>query len=179
MNSWLDENQDASMPENPFQSPTSDPVPLSGGAGTPQANVTSALWRGFLIAPAIVPVSFVIALLSLSLVLIYFGVEINPASLLVLPVVAMTAGLVASYAIALLVGLPIVLYLRRRHRLTCLTLHVAACLVSVLFSLVFSLVAFHNSWVELSASVGLVFAAVAPPTLLSTTVFWVVIRRSL
>ena len=136
-----------------------------------------ALWLAYFWAPAVAPLSFVGLLFVVGIVATWIGVEINPASFLVLPVVALTIGLAACYLVAGIIGMPIAFYLRRAHALNGYTIHGAAFCWAVLFSAACAAVVMHGKWNDFLLVFGYFGAGVAPPVLLSATAFWWLLRR--
>jgi len=135
------------------------------------------MWRAYLIAPAVAPVSFIILLYSVGAVAYLFDVDVNPASFVVMPVVALTVGSVACYAVAGAIGMPIAFYLRRRKLLNGYTIHLAAFLWAVAFALLCASLIHHGPWSALPVVVAYLACGVTPPVLLSATVFWIIVRR--
>lgn len=163
---------------NPYQSSVDVDVADRPSRITPASNKT--LWRAYLLAPAVAPVAFVVLLLVVCAGGYSLGFEINPASVLVLPIVAFTAGFVICYTVAGLIGMPIAFFLRNRNALNGSTIHGAAFGWSVLFSVACMAIAAPRSDFPLQHFlVGLLvlMSAVAPPVLLSATTFWLLVRR--
>ena len=138
------------------------------------------LWRAYLFAPAVAPLAFVVLLLVVCAGGYLLNFEINPASVLVLPVVALTAGFVICYTVAGLIGMPIAFFLRNRNALNASTIHGAAFGWSVVFSVACMAVTAPRADFPLQHFlVGLLvlMLVVAPPVLLSATAFWLLVRR--
>jgi hypothetical protein len=93
--------------ENPYHSPTL--LPPSAGDNLSPSNRT--LWRAYFWAPAVAPIAFVGLVFLVGLVAPYLGVEINSASMLLLPAIALTVGVVSCYFVAGVIGMPIAFYL--------------------------------------------------------------------
>lgn len=87
---------------------------------------TQSLWLAYLIAPVTVPIFFVCLIVLAVVSSSIFGFEINTASVLILPIFAMTVGLLISYAMWLIVGMPIVLLLRKKKKLKGIIINLAA-----------------------------------------------------
>lgn len=159
--------------DNPYQS-TNAALPPREDDRRPSKR---ALWRAYLWAPAVAPLSFVGLLFIVGIIATWMGVEINPASFLVLPVVALTIGVVACYLVAGMIGMPIAFFLRRAHALNGCTIHGAAFCWAVLLSAACAVVVTHGKWNEFPLVFGYFGAGVAPPVLLSATAFWWLLRR--
>lgn len=160
-------------PENPYRSDT----------GVEQVTrvvlkpTNRAMWRAYLIAPAIAPIAFVGILLLVVIASNFFDFEINPASVLILPVLAMTVGLVSSYVVAGVLGMPIAFCLRHMDRLSAWSIHLAALAWSLLFSGLCALYFTHGNMTEFPWAFCYVGIALVPSVLLSGTVFWLLLRR--
>ncbi len=163
------------MNDNPYS--TSPQLPAEHGKPRRQSR---SLWNAYLLAPAAAPTSFVALLFVVGAGCVAFGVEINPASFLVLPVVAMTAGMIICYLVAGCLGMPIAFHLQKRDNLNGYTIHAAAFGWSLLLSLVVGLTAaiFGGApWHQIPLAILLLLLLVAPPVLMSGTVFWWLVKR--
>lgn len=166
----------SNMDENPYSTPPQLPPEI----GDPRAH-GRPLWRAYAFAPAAAPVSFVAFLFVVGAICIAFGIEINPASFLVLPVVAMTVGMAVCYLVAGCIGMPIAFQLRKHGKLNGYTIHLAAFGWALFVSLVVGVPAAIYSgapWYQIPLAPLLLLAAVAPPVLLSGTSFWWLVRRN-
>ncbi len=160
------------IPDNPFQSPSC----VSDSFNTENAPSNAVLWRAYLIAPAVAPIVFVLLLFVVAIVASLLGIDVNPASFLVLPAVALSVGFVVCYAVAGAIGMPIAVYLRNRRMLNGYTIHGAALSWAVFFSVVMALSVFRVATDELPSVIVYVICGVTPPVLLSATVFSLLIR---
>ncbi len=95
-----------------------------------------ALWIAYAFSPAIAPIAFVVLLFLLGAICTALNFEVNPASFLVLPVLALTVGMVTCYLVAGAIGMPIAFYFHRRQSLTGYTIHGAALCWSIFVSFV-------------------------------------------
>jgi hypothetical protein len=95
----------------------------------------------------------------------------------VLPVVALTIGVVICYVVAGVIGMPIAFYLRRRNALNGYSIHGAALCWAILFSAICAIFMVGGNWNELPLARSYVGAGVVPPVLLSGTAFWLLVRR--
>ena len=75
-----------------------------------------AMWKAYLWSPSVAPIAFVALVLLIGIFGEVFGIEVNPASMLILPVIALTFGVVSCYVVAGMIGMPIAFYLRRVSR---------------------------------------------------------------
>lgn len=103
--------------------------------------MNSKLWfkrykliRGFLIAPIVAPISFLIFIRSLILGCPILGIKINPASAVVFPRAAIVFGIPASYICAIVIGLPYVLFMRKRGLLNFKTIMIPTIAFAILFA---------------------------------------------
>ena len=160
---------------------TNTPYQSSNGALRPQEEdrwpSNRALWRAYFWAPVVAPLSFVGLLFIVGIIATWIGVEINPASFLVLPVVALTIGVAACYLVAGMIGMPIAFFLRRTHALNGSTIHGAAFCWAVLLSAACAVLVTDGNWNDFPLVFGYFGAGVAPPVLLSATAFWWLLRR--
>jgi hypothetical protein len=112
-----------------------------------------------------------------------FEFEVNPASFLVLPVLALTVGLVACYVVAGTIGMPIAFFLRNRGQLNGYTIHAAALACSILFCGAIALLSIGEApqqaqvFMGYLLGFGYLMCGVAPPVLLSGTAFWLLVRK--
>lgn len=163
------------MNDNPYSTPSQ--LPAENGKPRGQSR---SLWNAYLFAPAAAPSSFVALLFVVGAACVAFGVEINPASFFVLPVVAMTAGMIICYLVAGCLGMPIAFHLQKRDKLNGYTIHAAAFGWSLLLSLVVGLPAAIYSgapWYQIPMTPLLLLLVVAPPVLMSGTIFWWLVKR--
>lgn len=162
------------MNDNPYSTPSQ--LPAENGKPRDQSR---SLWNAYLLAPAAAPTSFVALLFVVGATCVAFGVEINPASFLVLPVVAMIAGMIICYLVAGCLGMPIAFHLRKRDKLNGYTIHAAASGWSLLVSLVGLPAAIYGGapWYQILMAPLLLLLVVAPPVLMSGTVFWWLVKR--
>jgi hypothetical protein len=135
------------------------------------------LWKAYFLAPAVAPISFVAIVLLIGLLAPRLGVEINEAGIIVLPVIALTIGVVSSYFVAGVIGMPIAFYLRRVNLLNSCSVHGAAFCWAVLFSSLCAIVMVGGRWSELPLALCYFGLGVIPPVVLSGTAFWLLLRR--
>ena len=99
--------------ENPYQA-TGIVDPLSRTFAKLSAR---ALWLSFLFAPAVAPVTCIALIFLFGGGAVTLGLQVNTASFLVLPLLAITVGMTVSYSLAGAVGRPVVFLLRYLGRL--------------------------------------------------------------
>jgi hypothetical protein len=75
-----------------------------------------AMWKAYLWSPSVAPIAFVALVLLIGIVGEVFGFEVNPASILILPVIALTIGVVSCYVVAGMIGMPIAFWSIRDYR---------------------------------------------------------------
>lgn len=95
---------------------------------------TERMWRAYAIAPLAAPVAFILLFWVAVVVWSLLGHTVNGASLVVLPMCAVTIGVAGSYLVALVLGMPIAFLLRSARLLNFWTIHGAALLWAVVFS---------------------------------------------
>ncbi|WP_442511142.1 hypothetical protein SH528x_002809 [Novipirellula sp. SH528] len=126
------------------------------------------MWRAYAIAPAVTPIVFV-TILSIA------GAAFS------LPFIA--AAFLVCYLVAGLVGMPIAFFLRRRNELNARTIHGAALLWGMLWSLFCEVVAISvvgaigGSIASLPMTTAYIFALMVPPVTLSGTAFWILLKN--
>lgn len=135
-----------------------------------------ALWRAYFWAPAVAPFAFVAILLIVSLLAHLVGFELNPARILLLPLFALTIGIVTSYLVAGVVGMPIAFYLRRNQVLNGYSIHGAAFCWAAFFTGVCAVVMVGENWNALPLCIFYFGLGVIPPVLLSGTAFWLLVQ---
>ncbi|MFN4907281.1 MAG: hypothetical protein ACOVQH_10130 [Burkholderiaceae bacterium] len=138
-----------------------------------------AMWKAYFWSPSVAPFAFVVLVLLIGIVSEVFGLEVNPASMLVLPFMALTVGLVSCYFVAGIIGMPIAFYLRRVNALNFYSIHGAAFCWAVLFSIGCAVVMVGDNWGDLPLALGYLSFGVIPPVLLSGTVFWLLLKHYL
>ena len=159
--------------DNPYQSATS----FSSSTNRIVLPSNRTLWRAYFWAPAVAPIAFVVLVILVGLVAPYLGVEINPASMLLLPAIALTVGVVSCYFVAGVIGMPIAFFLRRIHSLNGYSIHGAAFCWAVLFASVCAVVMVGGNLDEMPLALCYFGLGVIPPVLLSGTAFWLLLRR--
>jgi hypothetical protein len=138
------------------------------------------MWRAYCFAPAVAPLVFILELLGLLLVSGVFGIGVNPASLLILPIVALTVGMVVSYVVAGAIGMPLAFYLRKRGLLNGFSIHGVAIGWAVVFSIVCSVVPVWmtgDQWNQVPLVFCYFACLVTPPVFLSATAFWLLVGK--
>lgn len=161
--------------ENPYQSSLHVTTPEDDANG--HFPSSRALWRAYFLAPAVAPIAFVVIVFLVGLIAPNLGADVNPASMIVLPVIALTVGFVSCYLIAGVFGMPIAFYLRRRRFLNGYSIHGAALGWAVLFSVFCAFVMVGSDQSEFPLALGYFGMGVIPPILLSGTAFWYLLNR--
>ncbi len=129
---------------------------------------THAMWRAYAIAPSVTPITF-IAIVSL------VGVT--------LPANAIAMGFFACYLVAGFIGMPIAFSLRRLNSLNVCTIHGAALIWGILWSLfctvsaIYVVAATDGSIQSLPMTVGWFIAVMVPPVVLAGTAFWLLVKN--
>lgn len=165
------------MAQNPYHSPAlASEQPREFVA--PSSKV---LWRAYFFAPAVAPLSFILLLLCVLVASAIFNFDVNPASFLILPLVALTVGMVVCYVVAGAIGMPIAFYLRKRGRLNGYSIHGAALCWAIVFSIACGVVPALISgqhWNQVPLVICYFACGVTPPVLLSATAFWWLVRKA-
>jgi len=160
---------------NPYQvSP--DSTLASNRVSSEQARI----WLGFLVAPLIVPI-----LLSVGIVLgapfyMETGDSGMPIGIIVLPLVIMSVGVVFSYVMMFLVGMPFVILLRKLGVLNLVWINVVAVGLSAFLVLVACVISFLIEPAEVSDVIGDIcysICIIALPLNVTATGFWFVACR--
>ena len=172
---------------NPYSSPNDTQESKVWVAESPS---TKRLWIAFAVAPFVAPLVAAIVVFVIA-----FGyqstnpedVDVNPMSMILAPAVLLIAGVPASYVVAGTFGMPIAFWLRGRDRLNGYSVHVAACLATVviavgLMTLALPLISSERGELpdpaEWAVGALVICAALLPFILLSATTFWLVgVRR--
>ena len=158
---------------NPFAPPSS----LSNSQPEEMSPSGRVLWRAYLIAPCVAPLAFVLLLVILLVVSGPLNIDVNPASVLILPVLALTVGVVVCYVVAGAIGMPIAFYLRNRGILNGYTIHGAALGWSIVFCGSIALLSIRNAPQQVPIVFAYLLCGVAPPVLLSASTFWLLVRK--
>jgi hypothetical protein len=139
------------------------------------------MWLAYAVAPAATPVSFVVLLFAILFVCLAIGREVNPASITMLPKMAMTAGMAASYLVAGVLGMPIAFVLRRRRALNVANIHLAAFGWACVFASLVAAFLFVPDDPERLKNRAICFAYVlcmtGPSIVLSATLFWAIVKE--
>jgi len=158
--------------ENPYQ-PSEFSQPW---ANTNLKPSNRTLWKAYILAPAVAPIAFVALVLLVGFLSLSLGADVNEASILVLPVLALTVGVVACYLVAGVIGMPIAFYLRRINLLNAYSIHGAAFCWAALFTSACAFYLVDGEWSALPLAYCYVGLGVIPPVMLSGTTFWLLLR---
>lgn len=167
------------MSVNPYQSPTCS----IESSQTRRSPSNAVLWRAYLFAPGVAPIAFVLMVVSIFFTADIFKIDVNPASILILPVLALTVGVVMCYVVAGAIGMPIAFLLRNRGQLNAYTIHGAALAWAIVFCGAMSFLFSRDAPQQAQPMFGYLIAfvylmcGVAPPVLLSGTAFWLLVRK--
>ena len=134
------------------------------------------LWKAYILAPAVAPIAFVALVFLIGFISLSLGADVNEASLLVFPILALTVGTVACYLVAGVIGMPIAFYLRRINLLSAYSIHGAAFCWAALFASACAFYMVDGNWSELPLALCYVGLGVIPPVMLSGTTFWLLLR---
>ena len=158
--------------ENPY-TPSDFP---SVAANTALRPTNRAMWRAYFYAPAVAPLAFVAIVFIAGYLSVVLGGEVNEASMLVLPSIALTVGVVACYLVAGFIGMPIAFFLRRIDSLNAFSIHAAAFGWALFFTTICAVFLVGGKWNELPLAICYVGVGVIPSVLLSGTAFWLLLR---
>jgi len=164
------------MSTNPYDSPRAETHRLAESQDDPLIPVAK-VWLAYAIAPAIAPISFIVFFVGVCAIAIAAGFQINSASLLIFPIVGFGCGVIVSYVVAGLIGMPIAFYLRRRNRLNFYSIQLAALLCSMFVIAAMLMTFFGGSWREFSMITSALVVGITPPVFLAGTLFWMLVRR--
>jgi len=160
----------------------SNPNDQAGRVLTPDAKT---LWWAYAIAPAVAPVIFAVIVFVVGLIwhMVNPDVTGTPVGIVLLPIISLTVGVVASYFVAGVIGMPIAFFLRKREILNGYTIHFAALLWTFLFvglvsGALYAMAPPTRPRLADFLSSSLIFALlIAPSILLSATTFWWIVCR--
>ncbi len=158
------------MNDNPYSTPS-----LLSDENASPSEQRRLLWLAYLFAPATAPITFVVLIFVAGPFATKFGIHISPANFLSLPLIAMAAGMPICYVVAGCIGMPIVFGLQKRRILNGRTIYTAAFALSIFLSLIFGVPAaiyFNATWYQIPLGPLLLLPFITPPTLVSGTVFW-------
>lgn len=161
------------MVENPYHPPTRS----IDSSEIERAPSNAVLWRAYLFAPGVAPIAFVLMMVIILFIADIFKIDVNPASFLILPVLALTVGVIVCYVVAGAIGMPIAFFLRNRGQLNGYTIHGAAFGWAIVFCGAISLLSIREAPQQAQLVFGYLMCGVAPPVLLSGTVFWLLVRK--
>ncbi len=134
------------------------------------------MWRAYFCAPIVAPLAFVAIVLVAGYLSVVLGGDVNEASMIVLPAIALSVGVVSCYLVAGLIGMPIAFFLRRIDSLNAFSIHAAALGWALFFTTICAIYLVAGKWNELPLAMCYVGAGVVPSVLLSGTAFWLLLR---
>jgi hypothetical protein len=146
---------------------------------------TKVLWWAYAFAPAVAPILFAVVVFVVGSAYLAMNPEDTgtPIGVIVIPLISLTVGVICSYFVAGVIGMPIAFFLRRRNSLNGYTIHGAALIWSIVLAVLLSIGIYayttppRPAAVEfLLPSLGL-FVMLAPGILLSATIFWWMVCR--
>ena len=146
-----------------------------------------ALWCAYLIAPAVAPALFAVVFFVVGMMALSLRNSENagtPAGVLMVPALALTVGMIASYIVAGVIGMPIAFGLRRKSRLNGYTIHGAAFTWSLVLSMLLAIAISIRPGQPVSNMIGIwilqtlfICLMLSPFILLSATTFWWIASR--
>ncbi|MCU0879796.1 MAG: hypothetical protein MUF06_18635 [Pirellulaceae bacterium] len=146
---------------------------------------SKSLWFAYLIAPSVAPLVFAIAVFVSGLTWLQPPENSTgtPIGIILVPVLSLTVGMVASYLVAGLIGMPIAFHLRNRNSLNFYTIHGAAFGWSVVLGCMVGVMVFvfGSPRPPISAAILSALAVIgvlSPFILLSATTFWWMVKRN-
>lgn len=168
--------------QNPYASPGTTSCLSEQG---PKSR-SKKLWIGYLIAPAVAPAAAAAA--------IFFGAEYlidpddmgTPIGIIVVPILLLTVGMVLSYVVMLVIGMPIAFFLEHRGILNGYTIHLAAIAVSVISGMIPVMISIYQwllgaapprSFNELLRGISFTSLGIGLLVLPTATVFWLVVCK--
>lgn len=169
--------------EEQVMSSNSDPNDQPRRILSPDAKT---LWWAYAIAPAVAPILFAVTVFVVGMTWLTLNPDFigTPIGVVVIPIISLTVGVVASYFVAGVIGMPIAFFLRKREILNGYTIHGAALLWTFFFVGLLSAAMYATTTPQtrppltdfLSSTLILVFL-IAPGILLSATTFWWIVSR--
>jgi hypothetical protein len=158
--------------ENPY-SPSES---TNGNAPSGLRPSNRAMWRAYFYAPIVAPLAFVTIVFIAGYLSVLLGGDVNEASMIVLPGIALTVGVVSCYLVAGFIGMPIAFFLRRIDSLNAFTIHTAAFGWALFFTTICAIYMVSGTWTDLPLAICYVGAGVIPSVVLSGTAFWLLVR---
>lgn len=146
----------------------------------------SKLWFAFLVAPLVAPLLFsLIVLIVLSVALMFSDPKDpgTPIGVVMVPVLTLILGVLASYFIAGIIWMPIMLFLKKRGMLSGRVIHVTAFILAILLYVLLELCIYAITavprpdalaFIRSSLFIGVIFV---PCVMLSATTFWWMLRN--
>lgn len=138
------------------------------------------LWWAYAFAPAVAPILFaVVVFVGGSAYLAMHPEDTGtPIGVVVIPMISLTVGVMCSYFVAGVIGMPIAFFLRKRDSLNGYTIHGAALIWSMVLAVLLSIGIYASTTPPRPAAVEFIlpslglFVMLAPGILLSATTFW-------
>lgn len=166
--------------------PQADQLGLLAESNSKPGRLKTHLWA-YAIAPIVAPVVFAIVVFVFGMV--YLAAHPDdpgtPIGVLLVPILSLTAGVLISYVLAGVIGMPIIFLLERRGKLNGYTIHGAALASSfVLFAMYGGLIYASSPSPrppvgELVALTAALFAFTSPCVLASATAYWWIVSRGI
>ena len=133
---------------------------------------------GFLLAPLVAPITFLIFISAAFVFCKKFNIHYNPASAVVLPIITIRYGIPGAYIFAFVLGLPYVWFMRSRGLLNFKTVIIPTILFAIIFAFLSRFIVTgvtNNIWLAWSLYV---FIATGPWIILSGVCFYLLSARN-
>ncbi|MFT5301276.1 MAG: hypothetical protein ACI87E_002924 [Mariniblastus sp.] len=149
---------------------------------TPPAKV---FWWAYAFAPTVAPVLFAVVVFVAGSAYLALNPENTgtPIGVVAIPLISLTVGVICSYFVAGVIGMPIAFLLRRRNSLNGYTIHGAALVWSMVLAVLLGIGTYANTTPPRPAAgefllpLPVLFVMLAPGILLSATTFWWMVCR--
>lgn len=160
-----------------------DPAILSLEYEKMHPSATKKLWRAFWVAPLVAPVLLAIDVFVIGLLLSDPKDPGTPIGIILLPILILTLGVIASYLITAIFWMPLAIFLHRRKRLDGGSIHLLAFVLAVLFFAALEAAIYGvttprpASIAEFISSTLYIPGFVIPHIMVSALVFWLMVRE--
>ena len=145
---------------------------------------TSAIWIAYIVTPPVAPLLLSVLVFVLALAFSDPKDTGTPIGIILVPIFLMTGGLFLSYMLMLIIGMPMIFFLRRRNKLTLSNLLWSGTLTAVIFGTLFVIVQVQSeggpgqgSFFEIILVMCIASLAFAAVILLQIAAFWAVMKN--
>ena len=159
-----------------------DPMEIGSEFDKVRAVSSKRLWRAFRVAPVVAPVVFAVFVFVAGLLFTDPKDPGTPIGVIAIPVLSLTLGVVASYLVAGVFGMPIVFFLRNRGWLNGRGIHATAFLLAIVFCTLLEVTIYYVTTpprpdlIEFLRPTLYIACTIIPCIMLSATMFWWMVR---